>query len=508
MLASRTLKEALEKAFDEYKGKKILKYKKKKYSYRDLHKISNMIIHYLNNLGLKYGDKLAIMAFNIPEFAFVNIAAIRMGVTVLPLNFLLKTKEIEYILKDSGVKILFIQSKFMEVIAPLTKKKILDAIILLDEGKGYPKLNEELKKCESTDINITYPVKFNDIAIIIYTSGTTGRPKGVMLSHRNIFSNIRDLIIVTKVRQRTKIITMLPLFHAYFYTATFILPLVWNMPMFFLDDLSNGKLIIETLVKERIGWLIAIPTIFNAIGKAKIPKIVKLLNALKVCISGAAPLPITTINNFKDKFGIEIHEGYGLSETSPVIAVNDPNLPTLPGSVGKPLPSTIVKIIDSDEKELPTGEIGEIIVKGPNVMVGYYNQKTETKKVIKNDWLFTGDLGKFDQQGNLYIVDRKKDLIIRNGMNIYPQEIERILMKEENIKEIAVVGLEVSHGIEMPIAFYETIDEKELPAHILRNLCKKYLADYKVPQQYKFMKELPKTPTGKVLKRELKKLKL
>ncbi len=499
-----TLKEGIERSFKKYSSKTSIKYYKQKYSFTDLRRLSNKAINYMNNLGLKYNDKIAILSKNIPPFAIINIAALRMGITVIPINYLLSYDEVEYIIKDSGVKVLFIQESFAVKMEGLVTQNILDSMILLDKGEGYPVLNDELENCSDSNMDITYPVKFNDTAIIIYTSGTTGRPKGVMLSHRNIFSNVKDVIEVTRVSHKERLFTLLPLFHAYSYTITFILPLIWGIKMIFMDDLSNGKLIIKTMVKERITWLVAIPTLFNAIAKANLPKIFRYISPLKVCVSGAAPLPPSTNILFKEKMGLNIYEGYGLSECSPVAALNDPNAPVIIGSVGQPMPSNSIKIIDDDENELAVGEVGEIIIKGPNIMLGYYNLPEETAKSIKNEWFFSGDFGKFDKDGNLYIVGRKKELIIRNGMNIYPPEIERVIMLEMNVKECAVIGHEVTEGVEVPIAFYETIDKKEIPANILRNLCKLHLAAYKMPQKFIFMQELPKTPTGKPIKRKLK----
>ncbi len=508
MLEHKTLNIAIDEAFKEYKNKVCIKFGKRKYKYKEAKEISNKIIHFLEKLDIKYSNKIAILSSNIPELIFLHTAALRMGVIVVPINYLLKGDEIKYILKDSGAKTLFIESKFLKEVEPLLNEKIIDNLIFLEKGEGYPVLIEEIKRSNNSDKNIIYPVKEQDYALIIYTSGTTGKPKGVILSHKNIMSNFRDLILFTKISHKEVIYTLLPLFHAYSYTVTFILPFLWGLKMILFNNLKNGKLMLKTLIKDKVSFFVAIPTIFNAISKANIPKIIKLINALKFCISGAAPLPPTTIEAFREKFGKYIHEGYGLSETSPVVSINDLYSPPKVGSVGKPLPSVEAKIVNDDEEELPFNEVGEIILKGPNIMVGYYNNPEETEKTIKNGWFFTGDYGKIDEEGFIYIVDRKKDLIIKHGLNIYPREIEMVLRKEENIKEVAVVGQEFEPGNEVPIAFYETVDNKEIPKNILMNICKKHLASYKIPKKFIFMKELPKTPTGKPLKRELKKLKV
>ncbi len=509
MQTCENLKDAINKAFKAYPKKIFMKFHGKKYTFSDMKHYSNKIIHYLSHLGLKYQDKIATYSRNIPDFIILNIAALRMGVTIIPVNYLLTSGEVEYIVKDSGVKHLFVQDVFVDHLKELLDKKTVpDVLILGGKAEGFSNLMEEIENSADDSMDINYPVKHSDLAMIIYTSGTTGNPKGVMLTHNNLLSNVKDLIEITNVSHNAVLYGLLPLFHAYSYTTSFLLCLVWGCRMILIDDLSNGKLIVKTLVKERVNWLIAVPTLFNALSKANLPGIFKLINPLKYCISGAAPLPPATVERFKAKFGLYIHEGYGLSECSPVVSANSPLKPPVIGSVGKALPSVSIKIVGESENEVASGEMGEIIVKGPNVMEGYYNNKEETEKVLKNGWLFTGDYGRFDSDGNLYILDRKKDLIIKHGMNIYPQEIERVLMKEEAIKESAVVGVEVSPGVEVPVAFYETVDKKPIPGNILRNLCGKYLAPYKIPQKFIFLEELPKTPTNKPLKRELKKMKI
>ncbi|MCD6579549.1 AMP-binding protein [bacterium] len=508
MLEHKTLNIAINEAFREYKNKIAVKFGKTKYKYKEVHEISNRIIHFLEKLGIKYGDKISVLSSNIPELIFLHTAALRMGIIIVPINYLLKGDEIKYILEDSGAKTLFIESRFLNEVEPLLNEKIIDNLIFLEKGEGYPVLMDEIKMCDKDDKNLTFPVKEQDYALIIYTSGTTGRPKGVILSHKNIISNFRDLILFTKISHKEVMYTLLPLFHAYSYTVTFIVPLLWGLKMVVFNNLKNGKLMLKTMIKEKVTFFVALPTIFNALSKANLPKIIKHINSLKFCVSGAAPLPPATVENFKNKFGIYIHEGYGLSETSPVAAIGDLYKKPKIGSVGKPLPSVEAKIVNDNEEELPMGDVGEIILRGPNVMVGYYNNPEETAKAVKNNWFFTGDYGKIDKDGFIYIVDRKKDLIIKHGLNIYPREIEMVLTKEENIKEIAVVGFEFEPGNEVPIAFYESVDSKEIPKNILLNICKKHLASYKIPKKFIFMKEIPKTPTGKPLKRKLKKIKI
>lgn len=498
-----TLGKMLEKTVQKYPHKKAIIFKKKKTTYKELNKKVNKIAHGLMELDIGRGDRVAILLPNCPEYITAYFAIAKIGGIVVPLNSFLIGKEYEFILNDCQVTTIFTSSKFIAVIKEiLPRVKSLKHIIMTDEmEEGTIPLGEFSDHKPTTDI--VRDIKAEDTAVIIYTSGTTGQPKGAMLSHLNLVSNAESTAEAIKVYQKDRFLLFLPMFHSFTYTACVILPIYSGARIIILET-TNRQDIKKSVIWDRATIFVAVPPVYNMLCHAKVNWLTRRLNPIRVYVSGAAPLAVEVLKKFEGSFQIPLVEGYGLSETSPVVSLNPLEGTRKPGSVGIPIPKVEVKIVDENEKELPPNEVGELIVKGPNVMKGYYNRPQDTKETIKGEWLFTGDVAKIDEDGYIYIVERKKDLILVRGLNVYPREIEEILYTHPKVLEVAVIGVSDKHKGEIPKAFIALKEGEKATEAEMKEFCKKNMAPFKVPRYIEFKDSLPKTPTGKILKRELR----
>lgn len=481
-------------------------------SFRGLNKKSSRFAANLSNkLGVSKTDKIAILMNNQPEFIISLFAIFKTTAACVPLNAFLTLNEIKYILGDSRVKVLITSSDFMPLLEKMVKHK----------GKGDPQLAhlKEIIIIDKKEEGFTYGPDFfkfsfkpkvskeinsHDLALLIYTSGTTGFPKGVMLTHANLYANVLSSVCALQIKSSDRFLLVLPMFHSFTMMVCIFIPIYTGAKIIILKSLRPFQRVLRSILINRITIISAIPPIYDILKNLKVPYLVRMFLRVRVCISGAAPLSVGTLTQFKRNFKhIVLLEGYGLTEASPVVSLNPLNGEQRPASIGLPVPQVQVKVVAEDESELPFGEVGELIVKGPNVMKGYYNLPDETKKAIRGGWLFTGDMAKIDEQGYIYIVGRKKEMILIHGMNVYPLEIENALLDHPQIKEAAVVGKKDKLKNEVPVAFVVLTPDANLSQHDVIAYCKDRLAAYKIPRIIKFKQQLPKTPTGKVLKRQL-----
>lgn len=521
---------------------------KQKIKYGELKSSVDKAAMYLQAIGVKFGDKVGMAVVNSQEFIIAYLAVTAIGAVAVPMNTFLKSEEFSYILNDCGAEILFASSQLAKELAPLNELKQIQKIIWigevpkslqvariepkqnLDEEYGEsvylaPALQQEggidaqyfsLQGVNERNINFTdllshkYSLsisktpEIDDLVHIIYTSGTTGKPKGAMISYKNIFSNVQGAHNRFIVRSSDRFIVFLPMFHSFTLTAMILLPMFVGASMVLIKSVFPFSNVLKQTLLKRVTVFLGIPAIYTAIGKAKIPWYFRWFNRIRLFISGAAPLAKQTIDDFKVKFPhARLVEGYGLSECSPVVAANlyDKQKSL---SVGPALEGYEVKIVNDEMIEVGTGEIGEIIVKGDCVMQGYFGMPNITDETIINGWLKTGDLGKVDDEGFIYIVDRKKDLIISKGINIYPREIEEVLYKLEEVEAAAVIGIKDEHADEEVAAFIQLKDGMDLDEKQVRDYLKKHLANFKIPKSIYFAEQLPRNATGKVLKRVLK----
>jgi long-chain acyl-CoA synthetase len=452
----------------------------------------------LRKLGFSVQDRAAILMGNCPDYIVSYFAILRAGGIAIPLNTFLTPEEVSYILKDSGCKILIYGPGF-KTLAEDTKK-LLPVIRVIP----FDEIPQEASE--------PYRGKEDDIAVLLYTSGTTGFPKGAMLTNRNLISNVEATIKVINFTSRDRLLLFLPLFHSFSFTACVLVPLYCGGNIVLLESVKPFSRIINSILKEKITFFVAIPAVYNILCKKKIPFfarfIIKYLIKIRVCFSGASALPAETLSAFEKLFHIPLLEGYGLTEASPIVAVNPLHGVRKPRSVGPPLPGIQAAVVGEGGERLQTGETGELIVRGPNVMKGYFNRESETKEVLRDGWLYTGDMARLDEDGYIYIVDRKKDIIIVDGMNIYPREIEDLVMQHPSVEECAMVGVPDGKGSEITTLFIKKKDDLLLEEQDIRNDLKGRIARFKIPRRFVFLEEFPKTATGKIKKKVLRERKM
>jgi long-chain acyl-CoA synthetase len=482
----------------------------RKVSYKEfLHKV-DAFARFLEIAGIGVGDRVALIAPNCEEFVISVYAATKIGAVVVPVNNMLKANEFAYILNDSEAKMLITSQQFISEVKELAAGTKIEKVVWIDEAPVLDSNNivfDEILETHRHGEESRGLSKLDDMAIIFYTSGTTGHPKGAMMSYRNLFSNMISGSERFKVTHKDRFIVYLPMFHAFTFTVMLMLPFYTRSSFVIIPKLLPFSNIIKQTLLKRVTVFMGVPDIYNALIRAKLPWYFMWFNSIRVFISGASALNEDTLTKFNTLFRrATMLEGYGLSECSPVVSVN-PLEKQKPMSIGTALDGYEVKVVDDEMLEVPLGQIGEIIVKGDNVMLGYLNRPESTEETIINGWLRTGDLGKMDDDGYIYIVDRMKDLIISKGINIYPRQIEEELMKLPYIRLGAVIGVKDPHSGEVPVAYVELEDYADrqviVPNSIKRDL-KAVLANFKVPKSVVIVDELPKTATGKVLKRKIK----
>jgi long-chain acyl-CoA synthetase len=454
----------------------------------------------LAELGVSPGERVVLLILNRPENLISYFAVIATGATAIPINIHLKADEIKYILEDSTATTLIFSSSLYSNIQKI-EKNISDIRYIEIGGNNlfnsYNYMTLIDRQVERFRIKEVNP---NENAHIIYTTGTTGKPKGVLITHANLSWMAKSIAQEWEMEPGDKIVMPLPLFHVYGLICSIAMMIKGSVNI--LIERFRAEDVIESIMKHRPSGFMGVPTMYTMM-LSQLGEDIKDMSFLKYCASGASSLPVEVLQSFREKFKANIIEGYGLSECTVSVAKNPLKGKRKPGSVGLPFPGVSVKILDENGKELPEGKIGEIVVKGPNVMKGYLNNPEMTKKTIRNGWLYTGDLGYKDGEGYLYISDRKKEMYIRGGENVYPREIEEVLYHHPAVYECAVCGIpddvfgqEGKAFIVLKCGYKQNKDE-------LINFCKERLAHFKVPKYFVFMDEFPKTATGKILKRNL-----
>ena len=450
--------------------------------------------HLISKWGLQPGDRVGLWLKNRPEFISALLGVLEASGVAVPINNFLKAEEVKHILTDAGIKVLLSEQAMDESLLSLTRDL---------PGLGTFHI-EEMPPSEGLPMAFVGESKrlSADLAVIIYTSGTTGKPKGAMLSHGNLLHNVESCRQVLEAVQVDRFAVLLPMFHSFMLCVGILLPLSVGGSIVMIRSLHPPKNILHEIQRHGATILPAIPQLFRALSTAfegqELP--------LRVCISGAAPLPAEIRREFAKTFGIPLIEGYGLSEASPVVSLNPIRGPWKEGSIGIPIPDVEVSIQDDSGQILPCGTAGEICVRGGNVMLGYWNKPEETAKSMRGDWLLTGDIGYQDEEGYLFITDRKKDMLLVNGINVYPREIEEVLYQMSAIKEGAVIGRPDSRRGEQPIAFAVLNQGAHATEREIIDFLRAKLADYKVPRHVHFLNSLPRNATGKVLKTELRAL--
>jgi long-chain acyl-CoA synthetase len=449
--------------------------------------------------GISNGSHVGLMMANKPDYVIAYFSLLSIGATVVPINPTFKEQEITYILNDSDAVAVIVDEVGLEEVkkarSKLTTVKRLFSLTPTDQFTPWSEVSGNPEKFAIAHKN---PI---DNAQIIYTSGTTGKPKGALITHGNLEWMSKTSAGILELTKDDRVLVVLPLFHAYAKLQG-LLQCVLTGCTIYLEERFIPDLILQKLSENKITIFLGVPTMYTMFVHS--PKIKELdFTSLRIAGSGGASLPLEIIDKVKAEMGVELGEGYGQTESTVMISCNPSDIPKKYGTVGVPLPGIELKIVDPNGREVPAGEVGEIIFKGANAMKGYYKKEEETKRTIKDGWLYTGDLGKRDEEDYLYIVDRKKDMIIRGGYNVYPREVEEVLYTHPDVVECAVVG-EADPIFGEEVAAYVVTKSPKTPEEITA-YCKQQLAHYKVPRKVYFLKELPKTTTGKILKTPLRK---
>jgi long-chain acyl-CoA synthetase len=478
-------------------------------TYSEFDQRANQVANALISLGIQPGDRVALFMGNLPLFMEAYYGILKAGASVVPLNVLYKTGEVEYILKDSGARAIL---TFSSAATPFEK-------VALAAAAGAPDLRSIVVASPvsipgtlswATTIGnaaTTAPdvaINPDDVAVISYTSGTTGRPKGAMLTHRNLISNCEQGMMMPTfaVHDDDVIWLALPLFHIYAMNVGMNLS-VMNGATIALIERFEPVSSLEAIQKYKCTVLYGAPPMF--VVWAQLPNISDFdLHTLRFVSSGAAALPVRVLETFEAATGVPITEGYGLSEAAPVVATNAAAPVVKPGTVGLPIPGVEVKIVDDAGNEVPRGETGELICRGSNVMAGYWHQPEATSETLRGGWLHTGDLAVMDADGYISIVDRKKDMIIVSGYNVYPREVEETLFRHPAVADAAVVQYPDPYQGESVMAFVVCKQGQQATEQELIDFCRDQIAVFKCPRRIVFRDELPKNSTGKVLRRELR----
>ncbi len=455
----------------------------------------------LSRLGVNPGDVCIQMMPNSLNWALVYYALAEMGVIVVPVNFLFRRRELAYILRDSGAKAFIGHVDYLkEALASMAE--LPQITMCIAEGENLPAGFTSLERLFSVTDNFpTFPSKADDPLAVIYTSGTTGEPKGAVLTHEGL---MKDATAVSRVRHTEAhdvVLSVLPLFHIYGMTHALNISIYQGLTIRMWTHFE-AEAVLSAIAEEESSILYAVPTMVNRLvelAETQPPQ----RSGLRFVILGGASLPVEVLHRFEKRFETTIYESYGLTEFSPTCVENPFGHPTRPGSIGLPIPPFETCIVDDMDRDLPVGEVGELCVRGSAVMKAYLNKPEATAEALRGGWLHTGDLARMDPDGYIYIVDRKKDLIIRGGYNVYPREIEEVLYTHEAISEAEVVGIPDNDLGEEIAAFIVLKPGAQLTADELRQYVKSEVAPYKYPRVINFEKELPKTAAGKILKRAI-----
>lgn len=489
-----------------WKKKPLVYFEDKVYTYIQVEKMANKAARMLKEKGLKKGDRVAIIMENSAHYIISLITIFKTGAIAIPVNNMLRDTEFAYILNNSETKFLITSNKYSEYVEYFRQNvESLEEVFSWEKIEAHTLNIEEISQPFS-DEPLDYNFGYDDLVFLIYTSGTTGHPKGAMLSHGNMLSDAKSIDGVLNWHPSKKFLLFLPVFHSYTLMTSVFYPIYLGCSIIMLGSVMElkTKKFRNILITKRPKVMVGVPQVYQALIKAPMPKwFTKLFYPIQLHISGGAPISEETLNEFEKKFGVPILEGYGLSEASPVVSFNTFEEHRAE-TVGKPMPGIEVKIVDDEENEVPIGEVGELIVKGGNVMKGYWKMPKATDDAIKNGWLFTGDFAKLDQDKYIYIVDRKKDLIISKGMNVYPREVEDVILKVEGVEAVAVIGAPIEGKDEVVLAYVMPKDNYDLKVEDIKNFLKDNLAAFKTPKHIYIIDELPLTATGKVLKRVLK----
>ena len=464
-------------------------------SYDELLDGARRVTALLQSRGVGPGDRVGLVLPNVPPFPVLFYGALAAGAVVVPMNPLLKAREVKYYLEDSGASVVFAWEAMADEAGKAAGEVGIDCIPV--EADGFLEL-----LAQHEPVDDVADREDDDTVVLLYTSGTTGQPKGAELTHANLSSNaLVSAETLVELSPDDVVMGCLPLFHCFGLTCGLNAAVTVGACLTLIPRFDAEKAL-EVVGRDQVTVFEGVPTMYAGMLHAPDAKSYDV-SSLRTCISGGSAMPVEVMKSFEETFGCIVLEGYGLSETSPVASFNRPDIERKPGSIGVPVRGVEMKLVDDDGKDVGDGEVGEIAIRGENVMRGYWGRDDATKEAIPDGWFLSGDMAKQDEDGYFFIVDRKKDLIIRGGYNVYPREVEEALYEHEAVAEVAVIGVpDDSLGEEVGAAVAlkkgQSVSEDDL-----REFAKERLAAYKYPRHLWIVEELPKGPTGKILRREV-----
>lgn len=503
----------LKKVADQYPNRTALIFIADRVTYREMMVNIDRMAAAFTAMGLQKGDRIALMLPNCFAYVYCYFAAMRQGLVVAQLNPLLTARELSFIVRDSNARVLIAADAVFQTIEQAMLDQDIENLIVVPLTGEKINVNARpfddiLQQHEPNPPDVEINPE-EDLAVLQYTGGTTGFPKGAMLTHYNLVANAEMTAEILREwlkkfgGKEVYSMGLLPFFHSYGMTVCLNVGLTIPAGLLLVPQF-NADLIFYLIQQYKPVIFPGVPTAFMALMNH--PEVQNYdLDSIDVCISGAAPMPVEAIEQFEQITGSSILEGYGLSETSPITHSNPFLGVRKPGSIGIPYPDTDCKIVDPDdgERELPIGEEGELIIKGPQIMKGYWNRPNDTASTLKNGWLYTGDIARMDEDGYFYIVDRKKDMIIYGGNKIYPREVEEVLYEHPKVAEAVCIGIPEKFFGEVVKAFIVLKDGAEATPEEIIEFCRPRMIKYKVPRQVEFRSELPKTNVGKFLRKDL-----
>jgi long-chain acyl-CoA synthetase len=489
------LTQMLQDTVEQHGDRTAIKLDDLEIDYNALDAGTKAVAGFLKSKGVGPGDRVGLMLPNLPYFPFAFYGVLRLGASVVPMNPLLKEREVAFHLGDSGAKVLVAWNQFADEARAGAEEAGADCIVI-EPGEFEKQVGEAEPVEDIADRDD------GDTALILYTSGTTGKPKGAELTHDNLRSATQISVDLVDSSPETVTFGALPLFHVFGLTSGLNSCVRVGACLTLLPRFDPGKAL-EIVQRDKVTTFLGVPTMYAAMLHHDEHDSFDT-SSLDLCVSGGAAMPVEILRGFEEAFDCKILEGYGMSETCAIASFNRPDRERKPGSIGIPVPGVEMKVVDGDGKEVPQGEVGEILIRGPVVMKSYWNRGDATRDTLDEDgWLHSGDMASVDEDGYFFIVDRKKDMIIRGGFNVYPRELEEVLYEHPAVAEAAVVGIphdslgeEVGAAVALKAGQDVSTDE-------LRDYVKQRVAAYKYPRVVWIADELPKGPTGKILKREI-----
>jgi long-chain acyl-CoA synthetase len=493
-------------AAEGYPAKEAIIFQGRSISFAELAELVALAAVSLADLGVRKGDRVALLAGNVPEFVYALYGTMRAGGVACPLNVMLTPEEIAYILADAGAKVVVTDLRSLTGLLSVRDRLAdLQTVVVIGGPPAPPgtvSFEEILSEEAERPAVLTDP---DDLAVIAYTAGTTAAPKGAMLTHGNLLANVDQMMSVPALAQAEDDVALLalPLFHIYAMNVILGLGIRTGATALLVERFDPAETL-SLVERHRVTVLFGAPPMFAGWLASAESGAVPDLSSVRLAISGAAPLPREVLVGFRDRFGITIWEGYGLTESAPAVTTNALGPEARPNSIGLPLPGLEIRLVDESGEETEEGDPGEIWVRGPNIFAGYWNRPDETALVLEHGWLKTGDVAYRDEDGYLYIVDRKKDLIIVSGFNVFPKEVEDALERHPGVEEAAAVGIPDDRTGEAVQAWVVPAEGASLTGDGLREFLGGHLARFKLPKEILVVEELPHHVTGKVLRRVLR----